>query len=79
VFMVAAATFRMSRPPRVVGGLGMLHGYFKSMIQRKPRYGDSEFRAFLRRYQWSVLLKGKARAVAELNKSQAVRWNPRVK
>jgi glycosyltransferase involved in cell wall biosynthesis len=76
VYMLAAAAFRMSRPPRVVGGLGMLHGYFKSMIQRKPRYGDAEFRSFLRHYQWSVLLNGKTKAVTDLNEKQAAKWDP---
>ncbi len=76
VYMLASAAFRMSRPPRVVGGLGMLQGYFKSMLEQSPRYGDAEFRRFLRRYQWSILVKGKARATAELNERQAARWNP---
>ena len=75
-FMLAAATYRMSRPPVIVGGLAMLYGYFRSMIRRAPRYGDAEFRRFLRRYQWACLLRGKARAVAELNRKQAAVWNP---
>lgn len=76
VYMLAAAAFRMTRPPRVVGGLAMLEGYFKSMLQRKPRYGDAEFRRFLRRYQWACLLKGKAAAVSELNARQQAVWRP---
>lgn len=76
VYMLASATFRMTRPPRVVGGIAMLHGYFKSMLFRSPRYGDDEFRDFLRSYQWAVLRKGKARAVQELNARQASRWDP---
>ena len=75
-YMLASAAFRMSRPPVVLGGLGMLHGYFRSMVKRNSRYGDAEFRRFLRRYQWSVLLKGKARAIEELNERQAARWDP---
>ena len=46
----------------VLGSLAMVWGYFKSMIQRKPRYGDAAFRRFLRRYQWGCLLRGKRRA-----------------
>jgi glycosyltransferase involved in cell wall biosynthesis len=76
VYMLASAAFRMSRPPVVLGGLGMLHGYFRSMVKRDPRYGDDDFRKFLRNYQWSVLFKGKARAIRELNDRQAARWNP---
>ena len=42
-YMLASAAYRMTRPPRVVGGVAMLYGYFKSMVQRNPRYGDAEF------------------------------------
>jgi poly-beta-1,6-N-acetyl-D-glucosamine synthase len=77
VYMLASALYRMTRPPVVAGGLAMLQGYFSSMIQRKPRYGDAEFRRFLRSYQWACLFKGKAAATRELNVRQAGRWNPR--
>ncbi len=76
IYMLASAVYRMSRPPVVLGGVAMLHGYFKSMLRRVPRYGDDDFRRFLRRYQWACLLKGKAAATAELNARQASRWNP---
>ncbi len=76
IYMLAAAAYRMTRPPVVVGGLAMLHGYFRSMAAGVARYGDDEFRRFLRRYQWACLLKGKARATAELNARQAALWAP---
>jgi glycosyltransferase involved in cell wall biosynthesis len=76
-YMLASALYRMTRPPLVVGGLAMLQGYVKSLIRRVPRYGDAEFRRFLRRYQWACLLKGKTAATAELNARQAKHWNPR--
>lgn len=75
-YMVASALYRMTRPPRVVGGIAMLKGYFGSMLARRPRYGDEEFRRFLRRYQWECLLVGKARATAALEARQAARWKP---
>ena len=75
-WMLASATYRMSRPPVVVGGIAMLYGYVRSMIRGVPRYGDDDFRRFLRRYQWACLLKGKARATAELNARQASFWRP---
>jgi glycosyltransferase involved in cell wall biosynthesis len=74
-YMVASAAYRMTRPPRVVGGLAMLYGYFKSMVQGKPRYGDPKFRRFLRRYQWACLLQGKTSATARLNKRQWQFWD----
>lgn len=76
MFMLGSAVFRMSRPPYVVGGLGMLYGYFRSMIQGQPRYGDEAFRKFLRRYQWSVLLRGKTKAITDLNIQQLAQWDP---
>ena len=75
-YMLASGTYRMTRPPRVVGGLAMLYGYFKSMMQRNPRYGGPEFRQFLRCYQWSCLLRGKASATARLNQRQQQFWHP---
>lgn len=75
-YMLASALYRMTRPPLVIGGLAMLHGYFNSLVRRNPRYGDDEFRRFLRRYQWACLLKGKAKATAELEARQAARWRP---
>jgi len=76
IWMLASAAYRMTRPPRVLGGLAMLWGYFRSMALRNPRYGDDEFRSFLRRYQWACLVKGKARATADTDARQAARWDP---
>ena len=67
VYMAASAAFRMTRPPRIIGGAAMLTGYMKAMIDGSPRYDDLEFRSFLRRYQRNCLIKGKAAATRELN------------
>lgn len=77
VYMLASAAYRMTRPPLVVGGLGMAVGYFESLLAGNARYGDDEFRRFLRSYQWACLLKGKRRATAQLDERQATRWDPR--
>ena len=74
VYMLASAVFRMTRPPIGVGGLAMLWGYVRSMAQRKERYGDEDFRRFLRNYQWQCLFRGKSRATLALNDRQAQRW-----
>ena len=76
VWMLASALYRMTRPPRVIGGLAMLYGFASSMVHRVPQYGDAEFRRFLRRYQWACLLKGKVAATDELNARQAAAWSP---
>jgi glycosyltransferase involved in cell wall biosynthesis len=75
-WMIVSAIYRMTRPPLVLGGLAMLSGYFGSMIRRRPRYGDPEFRRFLRRYQWACLFLGKADATKRLAARQAEVWNP---
>ncbi len=76
VYMFASCVFRLFHPPAILGSTAMMWGYLKSMIQRKPRYGDAEFRRFLRKYQWACLLKGKNKATAELNAAQAPIWRP---
>lgn len=70
LYMTASSIFRMPHHPFVIGGACMWWGYVKSMLQGKPRYDDLAFRQFLRRYQWSCLLKGKARATRELDQQQ---------
>jgi biofilm PGA synthesis N-glycosyltransferase PgaC len=76
VYMTASGLFRMARPPVVVGGIAMLWGYYSSLLARKPRYDDPEFRKFLRGYQRTCLIRGKSRATHEYNALQAIRWNP---
>ncbi len=75
-YMLASALYRMTRPPLVVGGIAMLTGYFGSMLQGKPRYGDPEFRKFLNQFQWQCLLQGKGRTTDAYNKASAERWQP---
>jgi biofilm PGA synthesis N-glycosyltransferase PgaC len=73
-YMTASALFRMTRAPLINGGAAMWWGYVRSMLARKPRYGDLAFRHFLNRYQWACLIRGKARATDALNREQASRW-----
>ena len=76
LWMLASALYRMTRPPLLLGGLAMLHGYARSSLAGAPRYGDEEFRRFLRSYQLQCLLRGKRRAAADLNARQAAVWDP---
>jgi glycosyltransferase involved in cell wall biosynthesis len=73
-FIMASATYRIVRPPIFIGSVAILWGYFKSMIQRRPRYGDKKFRRFLSRYQWSCMFRGKEATTSELNARQALVW-----
>jgi hypothetical protein len=76
LYFTATAVFRMAHPPYVAGGLSMLAGYFGAWMRRAPRHPDAELRAFIRAYQRRALLKGKARAVAEIEAERAARFHP---
>ncbi|HEV7500231.1 MAG TPA: glycosyl transferase family 2, partial [Vicinamibacteria bacterium] len=69
LYMLASAVFRMGKRPYVTGGAAMLWGYARAAWERIPRYGDGEFRRFLRHYQRQVLLHGKRRATSALDQS----------
>jgi len=76
LYMTASAVYRMAHPPLFVGGYAMWWGYVRSALAGDPRLEDPEFRAFLRRCQWSMLLRGKRRAIADLHERGAAIWNP---
>lgn len=76
VFMAASALSRVNQAPYVLGSLAMMWGWLKSALRGAPRYGDAEFRKFLRRYQWRALMVGKARATAEIDAANATRQRP---
>lgn len=76
-FMTASALFRMTRPPRIVGGAAMWLGYVRSAFAGAPRYADREFRRFLRRYQWRSLLVGKREAIAAIDRAGESVWRSR--
>ncbi len=70
VYMLANAANRLTEKPYFLGSLAMLWGWLNSALQGKPRYGDQEFRRFLRRYQWRALLLGKKRAIEAIHREQ---------
>ena len=76
LYMFASAVFRAIRRPFFVGGAGMLAGYVGAAWKRVPRYEDGNFRAFLRKYQWACLLKGKAAATKALDDTWQQRARP---
>ena len=76
-YMTASALYRMARPPYVVGGLAMWLGYVSSLLAGRPRYDDPGFRAFLRKYQWDGLLRGKRRATQRLDDRGEALWRRR--
>lgn len=70
IYMLISGLYRMTRPPLLLGGVGMIWGYIKSALTKTPRYENPEFRRFLRKYQWECLFLGKARATRRLDQSQ---------
>ena len=72
LFISASAIHRMTQRPYVLGGLAILWGWIKSALQRKARYQDPEFRRFLRRYHWRVLLVGKKCAVDDIRRQKGL-------
>lgn len=66
VYMLANAVNRLNEKPYILGSLAMLWGWLRSAMLNKPRYGDMEFRQFLRAYQWRVLQVGKRKAIQEI-------------
>jgi len=76
VYMCVSSLYRMTRPPLLVGGLAMWWGYVSSWLRGEARLEDPEFRRFLRRFQWSMLTRGKARATRRVESAQASAWLP---
>ncbi|HEV8607757.1 MAG TPA: glycosyltransferase [Tepidisphaeraceae bacterium] len=74
-YMTASALFRMTRPPYLLGGLGMWWGFVRAMLKREKHYDDLPFRRFLRQYQWACLIRGKAAATRRLNERQLQQWS----
>jgi glycosyltransferase involved in cell wall biosynthesis len=77
LYMLASGLFRMTRPPRIVGGFAMLRGYFGAALAREPRYeqkyDEPGFGTFLRRYQRLCLTRGKTAATRRVEQEQAGR------
>jgi hypothetical protein len=77
LFILASAAYRLPRHPMLTGSLAMLWGFASSAIKRAPRYEDTEFRRFLRRYQRLSLVIGKSAAAKRLSAQQAKVWESR--
>lgn len=68
IYMLASCFYRMAAPPVVLGGTAMMIGYLQSMLLSKKRYGDLEFRSFLKKYQWNCLLRGKTKTLSHYDR-----------
>ena len=74
LYLFASAVFRLPKHPVLIGSIAMLWGYASSALRRVPRYGDAEFRSFLRRYQYACLFYGKRKATERLDEAQQGVW-----
>jgi hypothetical protein len=74
LYYLAVALYRLPKHPAVTGSVAMLWGYLKSTLKGAPRYGDDEFRAFVRSYQHRCLVMGKAAATRQVNDERAAVW-----
>ena len=79
IYMFASAMSRVTQKPYLLGSIAMFWGWLKSALKGAPRYGDAEFRRFLRRWQLRSLLVGKARATAEIDDRNRATWRDRAK
>jgi biofilm PGA synthesis N-glycosyltransferase PgaC len=75
-YFLATCVFRMAHPPYVIGGLASAWGYAKAWLQGRARHGDAELCDFVRAYQRRALRRGKARAVATIERERAELWRP---
>jgi len=74
LFILASALYKAPRHPVLVGSVAMLWGFFSSAAKRVARYDDFEFRRFLRTYQLTSLLVGKAAAARKMTDARAHAW-----
>lgn len=66
-YVLATAIYRMFDAPYVIGAVLMVYGYVSSMLRGDPRYGNEEYRNYLRSYEWASLVMGKKRATERRN------------
>lgn len=74
LYYLVSAVYRAFQHPVGIGSVAMLWGYASSALRRLPRYGDDEFRRFLRSYQYACLTSGKRAATAAINARQESVW-----
>ena len=75
MYLAASAVRKMAQPPFVSGGLSILRGYLEAWWRKDVQYDDPALRAFIRKYQRSVLLHGKVKTVAQIESEGAARWS----
>jgi len=77
LFVLASSIYRLGHKPALLGSLGTLHGYARAWFRNAPRYGDLEFRKYLRRYHRAMLTHGRRRALELFDKEADETWQRR--
>lgn len=77
LYFLASVVYRLPRRPLLIGSVAMLWGWFSSALRGVERYGDDEFRRFLRSYQIRCLIYGKAKATRMVDEERAPIWYAR--
>lgn len=78
-FVLASAIYRLIHRPVLVGSLATLYGYARAGVRGAPRYGDIEFRRYLRRYHRAMLMRGRRRALKLFDREADETWTRRRK
>ncbi len=75
IYFLASVGYRALKRPVLLGSAAMLWGWVSSAAKRVPRYGEPEFRRFLRSYQHQCLRYGKKAATARIDEERAALWH----
>jgi hypothetical protein len=59
LYIIPLGIYRMEEKPFILGGLGIICGYFKAMLDRMTRYEEPGFRQSLHAWQFEKLKIGK--------------------
>ena len=66
-FVFAMAIYRMFERPFIVGGIGIIVGYIKAVMQGQNRYDNPEYLRYFRRYELESLLLGRDRTTEKFD------------
>jgi biofilm PGA synthesis N-glycosyltransferase PgaC len=55
LFLLARAILRVTRPPYLVGTVGLIWGYFRSVVSRQPRDVGDDLARYVHEQQWNRL------------------------
>lgn len=69
LYMLASTFYRFKEYPLFIGAICSLYGYLKSAITRQRQFGTTDFRLFLKKYQFKVLTSGRQSAMEKVRRA----------